>query len=94
MPRQEFHIIVEVLNCKERETAIATAASYLAYTDQTDTIGHAPAYTNVSVRSNDAGPLTVGLTVEVQISNDKHLKRFMDEITQLSRVLSVERGEA
>lgn len=91
MPRHTFHIVVEVLSCTEERTAIATAASYLAYADQTDTIGYAPAYKNVTVRSNDAGPLSVGLTVTLSIQDDDHLKRFMDELTQLSRVLSVER---
>jgi (p)ppGpp synthase/HD superfamily hydrolase len=94
MPRETFDITVEVLNRYHKDTAIATASSYLAYADQTDTIGYAPAYESVFVHKDGEHPVSVTLTVSVKIQDDRHLKRFMDELTQLSRVLSVEREVA
>lgn len=91
--RETFYIVVEVLNRKDEKTAIATAASYLAYGDQTDTIGYAPSYNNVNVFSDASAPVRIGFEIEVNIENDDHLKNFMDEMEQLSRTMSVERVE-
>lgn len=94
MPRERFQILVEVLNCADKQTAIATAGAKLAYADQTDTIGYAPDIKNVYVHSDGDGPLSVDLTVEVAIENDEHLKQFMDELAALAPVMSVERVRA
>lgn len=91
MPRETFDITVEVLNRSLRDTAIATASAYLAYADRTDTIGYAPAYESVFVHTDGEHPVSVTLTITVEIVNDDALKRFMDEMVELSRVMSVER---
>lgn len=93
MPRETFQITVEILNRKNENEAIATAAAYLAYADQTDTIGYSPSFTGARSLSDSSGPFAVILTMELNISNDNHLKEFMDEMAHLSRVKSVERGE-
>ena len=92
MVRETFHLTVEVLNCTSEETAIATAASYVAYCDTTNTIGYAPKYQSATVVSDADGPIRVNLSVEVQIGIDNHLKQLMDELANMSKILSVERG--
>lgn len=93
VPREIFDITVEVLNRSQDENAIATASAYLAYADQTDTIGYAPDYQDTTVNDShgDQNPVSVTFTIGLEIPNDSALKRFMDEMAQLSKVLSVER---
>jgi hypothetical protein len=92
VPREIFDITVEVLNRSQDENAIATASAYLAYADQTDTIGYAPDYRDIIVNSHGGQhPVSVTFTIGLQVPNDSALKRFMDEMAQLSKVLSVER---
>jgi|APHM01.1.fsa_nt_gi hypothetical protein len=86
MPRETYEIEVEVLNRVSRENAIATAASYLSYADQTDTIGHNPSYNNVSVRSNDAGPISVTFEVSVTLARPNDYIEFIDELDALSKL--------
>jgi (p)ppGpp synthase/HD superfamily hydrolase len=91
MVRETFTIRVEVLDCSDSNTAIANAASYLAYCDTTDTIGNAPNIKEVLVNGNSSGPTIVNMSICLNISGDEHLQEFMQELATLSKVLSVER---
>lgn len=90
MAKRTYTIHVEVLNCVEDETAIAQAAAYLAYADQSDSVGPDPTFDNVRVQHDGDGPIGVDLTVTLHLSDNSH-KRFLDEMTTLRKVLSVER---
>jgi len=94
MVRETFHLTVEVLDCTSEETAIATAASYVAYCDTTETIGYVPNYQSATVVSDEDGPIRANLSVESHIENDDHLKELMDEFAHMSKILSVERDGA
>jgi hypothetical protein len=91
MVRQTFTIRVEVLNCKESDTAIATASSYLTYVDLTNTVGYAPDFRDVEVHEISSGPIGVTFEVSVQVQDDDHLKEIMDQFADITRVESVER---
>jgi|APHM01.1.fsa_nt_gi hypothetical protein len=91
MVRQTFTIRVEVLKRKQPETAIAAAASYLSYADQTDTIGYNPDYRSAEVHSISSGPIAVTFEIAIQITSDRELKDFMSELAGLSHVQAVER---
>jgi hypothetical protein len=91
MSERTYTIRVEVLNCKENETAIAQAAAYLGYADQSVMAG--AMVETVEVQEGvDAHPrhVAVDLTVSLGLSDDKH-KRFLDEMKSLRKVISVER---
>lgn len=92
--RERFDITVEVLDCVQEETAIATASAYLAYGDQTDTFGYAPTMVGVTVQEDGDGPIAVTIGTILRVQDDDHLKAFMDELTRMSKVVSVERGDA
>lgn len=87
--RKEYDIKVEVLNCIEERTAIATAASYLSYADVTDTIGYSPQINSVFTHTDGDGPIAVTFSINVSVQDDTHKERFLDEMEQLSRVLSI-----
>lgn len=91
MVRETYEIMVEVLDCIDKETAIATASAYLAYGDQTETFGYAPTIDSVRVHSDGDGPTAVTITTTLTIASDTDRKRFMDELARLSKVVSVER---
>lgn len=91
MARETFTLRVEVLDCIDNGTAIATAAAYLAYGDTTDTIGYAPNIKETEVHTDGDGPIAVTLSIGVNIQDDDHLKLFMDELATMSKILSVER---
>jgi len=91
MAQDHFIIRTEVLDCVDEGNAIATAAAYLAYCDTTDTIGYNPSISNNVVHTNSSGPIAVTLRIGVNIQDDDHLKLFMDELANMSKVLSVER---
>jgi hypothetical protein len=88
MPERTYTIHVEVLNCKENETAIAQAAAYLGYADPS--VMTAPTFDTVEVQTDGDGPIGVDLTVSLHLSDDSY-KRFLDEMTTLRKVISVER---
>jgi hypothetical protein len=88
MPERTYTIHVEVLNCKENETAIAQAASYLGGT--VPSVMTAPSFDTVRVEEYPDGPVGVDLTVSLYLSDDEH-KRFLDKLTTLRKVISVER---
>jgi|APHM01.1.fsa_nt_gi hypothetical protein len=92
MTRETFTVTVEVLNCIDKETAIATAASYLAYCDMTDTIGYEPNYVDTEVHTDGDGPIAVTLHVELNIAGDSHLSQLMEQFADMSKVLAVERS--
>jgi hypothetical protein len=90
MPERTYTIHVEVLNCRENETAIAQAAAYLAYADRTDSVGPDPTFDYVRVQEDGDGPIGVDLTVSLYLSKQSY-KRFLDEMKSLRKVISVER---
>lgn len=92
MPRKTFKILVEVLNCTDEKTAIATASAKLTYADRTDTVGYAPNISDVRTHFDGDVPISVELTARLQIHGDSHLKEFIDEMTELAPVMSVERA--
>lgn len=93
MPTQAFEVIVGQSGEMNQNVAIANAAKYLAYADQTDTFGYSGDVFDVNCyggagTGEDYG---IGLCFAATIENDAALKRFMDEMTQLAHVESVER---
>lgn len=92
MPRTTFNIRVEVLNRADEQTAIATAAAYLAYSDQTDTIGYAPSFENVCVTCVDGNPIGVQFNISLEIVGEEHQDAFIKEMENLSRVVNIEGG--
>jgi|APHM01.1.fsa_nt_gi hypothetical protein len=100
MAHNEFTITVTALSSDDAQTAVAETSAFLAYTDQTDTIGYAPNFNSVTVHEEmqgvnqqipRQGPDAVTFEIGLAIEDDDHLKRFMDELTRLSRVVSVSR---
>ena len=91
MPPETFDVIVGVTGQTDEQNAIADVSQYLAYADQTDTFGHRGNVTDVNVYADADGPFAVKLQFTTTIENDDALKRFMDEMTTLARVESVER---
>jgi hypothetical protein len=92
MPVEGFEVIVAVSETIDnREMAIADASKYLAYADQTDIFGYHGSLLYVKVHGDEDGPFAIGFQFAAPIESDDALKRFMDEMTQLSRVESVER---
>jgi hypothetical protein len=89
--RETFNVRVEVLDCNDNKTAIAKASMYLAYGDQTDTVGYSPVIHDVAVHSDSTGPIGVTFRVTLSVGSDQDLKRFMDELATMSKVQSVER---
>jgi hypothetical protein len=107
MPKEAFEVIVGQSGNKSEQVAIASAAQYLAYADQTDTFGYSGDVFDVNVydgptsgadTESSGEPETasefdygIGLCFAATIENDDALKRFMDEMTQLAHVESVGR---
>jgi hypothetical protein len=88
MTVKAYEVIVSVdSNVSEKEVAIAHASQYLAYADQTDTFGYSGDVFDTHVYG---GSLAVGLQFSAPFENDDAVKRFMDEMTTLARVESVE----
>jgi hypothetical protein len=87
--RKTYDIKVEVLDCIEERTAIATAASYLAYADQTNTIGYAPEINSVFTHTDGDGPIAVTVNITISLQNDSRKRTFIEEMDRLSKVLSV-----
>lgn len=85
MPKHSFKVTVSNKRQGAPESVVvADAMQYLAYADQTDTIGY---HSNVvEAKSNLAW---VTFTIDAVVMNDDELKAFMDEMTTLSRVESV-----
>lgn len=92
MPREMFSIVVGTLAKADEQVAIADASAYLAFADQTDTFGYSPDIKTVKVYRDEDGPIAVDIRVSLAVENDAHLKRFVDQMTHLSRVRSLERG--
>lgn len=92
MPRETFTVTIDTLGYVSEKNAVADASAYLAYCDQTDTFAYAPSLEEVQTLSDEDGPYAVAITFTTDIENDDHLKSFIDEMTHLSRVKSVERG--
>jgi hypothetical protein len=92
MPVEGFEVIVAAdEGITDKETAIADASRYLAYADQTDTFGYHGGILGVDVHGDEGGPFAIGFQFAAPIEDDHALKRFMDEMAQLSHVESVER---
>lgn len=90
---KQITAVVEVLDCVDEQTAIATASAYLAYADQTDTFGYNPTIHQTRVFQDGDGPVAVEFTFDANLPSDDDVKRFMDEMAHLSKVMSVEWGE-
>lgn len=87
MPMETFKIAVVNKRQGEPENiVVADAMQYLAYADQTDTVGYHGRVDNV-----DVDLARVRFTISEPIPSDDELKRFMDEMATLSRVERVER---
>lgn len=92
MPIEGFEVIVSANGEQPENNAVANASKYLAYADQTDTFDHKGDVFDVNVYDGDEGrDYGIGLCFAAPIVSDDHLKRFMDEMTTLARVESVER---
>lgn len=106
MPTQAFEVIVSQNGEQSENNAVANASKYLAYADRTDTFGYHGDVFDVNVYggptsgadAEDSGkprPASedygIGLCFAAPIPSDDDLKRFMDEMTQLAHVESVER---
>jgi len=92
MPTQGFEVIVSQDGEQLEDTAVANASKYLAYADQTDTFGYSGDVFETNVYGGDEGQdYGIGLCFAAPIANDAALKLFMDEMTQLAHVESVER---
>jgi hypothetical protein len=92
MTREGFEVIVSQDGQMDEQVAVANAAKYLAYADTTDTFGYEGDVFDVNVYDGEAGRhYGIGLVFSAVILNDDALKRFMDEMTQLAHVESVER---
>lgn len=88
MTGDAFEVIVGRRGDQPRETAIANAAKYLSYGDQTNTLGESRV---VGVEVYDSGEsYGIGLTFKTYIGGDDALKRFMDQMAELRDVESVE----
>jgi len=86
MPRESFEVIVGVSSdsCRKENNAIAEASRYLAYADQTDSYGY-------DADSDETLDWGIGIHFETVIENEKHLRAFLNEMSQLAKVESVER---
>ena len=92
MPLEGFEVIVGVAEgIADSKVAIAHASQYLAYADRTDTYGYHGDTFDVNVYGRGTGPFGIGLCFAAPLPSDDDLKRFMDEMAQLSKVESVER---
>ena len=92
MPVEGFEVIVGVAEgIADSTVAIAHASQYLAYADRTDTYGYHGDTFDVNVYGEEDGPFGIGLCFAVPLPSDNDLKRFIDEMAQLSKVESVER---
>ena len=93
MPTEAFEVIVSQSGEMNQNVAVANASKYLAYADRTDTFGYDGDVFDVNMyggptQEQDYG---IGLCFAATIVNDDELKAFMDEMTQLAKVESVER---
>ena len=89
MPLEGFEVIVGVAEgIADSTVAIAHASQYLAYADRTDTYGYHGDTFDVNVYGEGHA---IGLCFAAPLPSDDDLKRFMDEMAQLSKVESVER---
>lgn len=93
MPTEAFEVIVSQSGEMNQNVAIANAAKYLAYADQTDTFGYSGDVFDVNMyggptQEQDYG---IGLCFMAPVPSDDDLKAFMDEMTTLAHVESVER---
>jgi len=95
MPIKAFEVIVSQNGEQSENTAVANAAKYLAYADQTDTFGLEGDVFDVNVYGGDlaeGGPQDygIGLCFAAPFPSDTYLKLFMDEMVTLAKVESVE----
>jgi hypothetical protein len=92
MEKHAYMVAVETPEYAEEGPSIASAAAYLAYGDRTDTFGYAPDIEKAICWETKEGTSIVDLTFEpmMAMGDDLAKKRFMDEMAQLSRVLTVE----
>lgn len=93
MPTEAFEVIVSQSGEMNQNVAIANAAKYLAACDTTNTFGQRADVFDVNCyggagTQEDYG---IGLCFAVPIPNDAALKRFMDKMTEIAHVESVER---
>ncbi len=92
MPTEAFEVIVSQPGEMSEDVAVASAAKYLAYCDQTDTYGYHGDTFDVNVygggETQDYG---IGLCFAAPLPHDGELERFMDEMEMLSRVESTTR---
>lgn len=92
MPTEAFEVIVSQSGEMNQNVAIANAAKYLAYADQTDTFGYGGDVFDVNMYGgSETQDYGIGLCFMASVENDDALKRFMDEMTTLAHVESVER---
>lgn len=89
MPTEAFEVIVSVNSeISDEDVAIAEAAKYLAYADQTDTFGYSGNVVSVTVYGDD--DLSVGLQFVTTIINEQDRGAFLDEMESLAWVETVE----
>lgn len=90
MPTVKFEVLVTVGDGSlDKQTAIAQAASYLAYADQTDTVGYHGSINHVGAQRvvEDDGPTWVmSLNIEAIASSPEDIARFERELDTLARV--------
>lgn len=91
MTLRSFEVIVGVSDTKvdSRDAAIAEAARYLAYADQTDVVGIGSIYDTV-VYGVPPGSWGIGLHITGTIVDEKDEERFLQEMENLAHVEAVE----
>lgn len=93
MPTEAFEVIVSQSGEMNQNVAIANAAKYLAACDTSNTFGQRADVFDVNMyggptQEQDYG---IGLCFAVPIPSDRELKQFMDKMTEIAHVESVER---
>jgi hypothetical protein len=93
MNASAYMVAVEPPQNTTESASIATAAAYLAYADRSDTFGYAPNIEKVVCWETKEGKPIVDFTFEpmIGLGDDSMHERFLHEMAQLSRVLTVER---
>jgi hypothetical protein len=92
MPVEGFEVIVSQDGAQSENTAVANAAKYLAYADQTDTFGYAGDVFDVNVYDGNNGmDYGIGLCFAAPIPSDDYREQFFDEMETLAKVETFER---
>jgi hypothetical protein len=87
-----FTIGVEAPQDSTEMAAVASASSYLAYADQSDTFGYNPTLLDLTYweRPDETGVVDITFKTPF-LPSEEDRQRFKNEMDRLSRVLTLER---